>query len=83
MIISYFAPFVFASGFGRGGSAAVAFAHEDTNFIGDLYKREMVGTLVQWLQSGMTLSSEQMINRIDVAMHGAVLAALQRSSERS
>ena len=56
---------------------------EDAIFIRDFYTRALVSALVQWLHGGMTLSPEQMIDRIDVAMHGAVLAALQRSSERT
>ena len=56
---------------------------EDVTFIRDFYTRALVSTLVQWLESGITLSPETMIERIDVAMNGAVLAALQRSSERT
>ena len=54
---------------------------EHKDFIIDFYTRAFVSTLVSWLTSGMKQSPEEMVDLLDVTMHGTLAAALKRSAD--
>lgn len=54
---------------------------EDVTFISDFYTSAMVSALIQWMQKPEGRTPEDMVKKIDVAMHGAIREALLRSAK--
>ncbi len=55
---------------------------EDIDFIADFYTRAFVSCLANWLHHGLKTSPEELIDRLDICMHGNIKAALERSADR-
>ncbi len=55
---------------------------EDVEFISDFYTMALANVLIRWLQKPEGRTPADVIRQIDVAMHGAIEAALLRSAER-
>lgn len=60
----------------------IAAKPEDVTFIVDFYTGAFVTVLVQWLLGGVEQTPEQMLERLNVAVHGSIQAALERSAAR-
>ena len=55
---------------------------EDIDFIADFYTRAFVSCLASWLHHGLKQSPEELMDRLDICMHGNIKAALERSANR-
>ena len=53
---------------------------EDIDFITEFYTGAFVSTLIRWLLKSKRESPEKMLKKLDVAVHGSIRAALQRSA---
>lgn len=54
---------------------------EDIDFIRDFYTMALVSALIQWMEEPEGRTPEDMVQKIDTAMHGAIREALLRSAE--
>lgn len=55
---------------------------EDVDFIGAFYTNALAGSLIIYMQSGMTRSPEEMLDRIMTTSEGSIANSLRRSVER-
>lgn len=53
---------------------------EHVAFIGDFYTKAFVSCLANWLNTGMKQTPEEMIDLLDITMHGNIEGALRRSA---
>ena len=56
---------------------------EHADFIGKFYTEALVNCLVTWMLEGEPYAPEEMIKLLEIAMHGNIMAALQRSAEKN
>ena len=54
---------------------------EHVEFITGFYTQAFASALLNWIQSGMKQSPEEMIELLDITMHGNIAGALRRSAE--
>lgn len=54
---------------------------EHVEFITNFYTMAFVSCLVKWMSTGMKQTPEQMIELLDITMHGNIVEALKRSSK--
>lgn len=54
---------------------------EHIEFITNFYTMAFVSCLVKWMSDGIKQTPEQMIELIDITMHGNIVEALKRSSK--
>ncbi len=53
----------------------------DVEFITDFYTQAFAGCLLSWIQGGMKQTPDELIHRLDIAVHGSIAAALKRSAD--
>ena len=51
---------------------------DDKKFIADFYKYAFVGLILDWIKSGMKADPSQMIERLDILIHGDIKKALNK-----
>ena len=59
-------------------AAGMEVAEEDKAFLANLYKYTFVGLMLEWIRNDMKGDPQVIIDRLDLAIHGNITAALER-----
>ena len=59
-------------------AAGMEVVEEDKAFLANLYKYTFVGLMLEWLRNDMKGDPQVIIDRLDLAIHGNITAALER-----
>lgn len=51
---------------------------DDKAFIANIYKYALVGLMLDWIATGMKEKPQDLIDRLDLVIHGSIAAALER-----
>ena len=56
---------------------------DDVKFIAEFYTMAFVSVLIQWMKQPQGRSPENLLQQIDIAMHGNIERALRRSEAKT
>lgn len=64
-------------------SAGMVIREEDKKFVSKIYSYILIGIMLEWISEDMREDPEQIVNKLETAIHGSIKASLERFNKSS